>query len=98
MRGTVRSADKGEAVKQLPALSKYADKISYVIVEDLVSGDFTEAVKGVDAVAHLASPWHFEGKSWQKDYRDPAVEGTKSVLNAAAKEPSVYRSSWFFFR
>lgn len=86
----MRSAEKGEAVKKLPVFAKHSDQISYVIVEDLVSGDFTEAVKDVDAVAHLASPWHFNGKSWQEDYRDPAVKGTKSVLEAAAKVDSEF--------
>ena len=45
-------------------------------------------VKNVDIVAHTASPFHMSGSSWEKDYRDPAVQGTKNCLEAAAKESS----------
>lgn len=35
------------------------DKFSYVIVEDIAAPNaFDEAVQGVDAVAHTASPFH----------------------------------------
>ena len=54
VRGTVRSEDKGKKVAELPCFKSYGDKLSFTVVEDLVSGDFTEAVKGVDAVAHTA--------------------------------------------
>ena len=54
VRGTVRSAAKGDKVKALPALEKYAKegKVEIVVVEDLVEGDFSEALKGIDAVCH----------------------------------------------
>jgi nucleoside-diphosphate-sugar epimerase len=29
------------------------------------------------------------GSSWEKDYRDPAVQGTKNVLEAAKKQETV---------
>jgi nucleoside-diphosphate-sugar epimerase len=32
------------------------------------------------------------GSSWEKDYRDPAVQGTKNCLEAAAKESSESRN------
>ncbi len=86
VRGTVRSQDKAKAVANLAVLKPHADKLSFVVVEDLVSGDFSEAVKGVDAVAHTASPFHTSGKSWEKDYKEPAVKGTRNVLSAAKKE------------
>lgn len=54
VRGTVRSEDKGEKVAELPVFKPYAKQLSFTVVEDLVTGDFTEAVKGVDAVAHTA--------------------------------------------
>lgn len=86
VRGTVRSESKGTDVANLPVFKPYASKLSFVVVEDLVSGDFTEAVKGVDALAHTASPFHTDGHSWEKDYEQPAVEGTINVLKAAKKE------------
>ena len=53
VRGTVRSQDKADKVKTLPALQSYFDqgRIETVIVEDLIKGDFTEALKGVDGVS-----------------------------------------------
>jgi nucleoside-diphosphate-sugar epimerase len=87
VRGTVRSADKGDKALGLPCFKQYKDKIDYVIVEDLIKGDFSEALKGVDAIAHCASPWHFNGKKWA-EYRDPAVKGTTNILEQAAKVES----------
>jgi len=88
VRGTVRSEEKGKKALAVPAFEKYQGKVAYVIVEDLIEGDFTEALEGVEAVAHCASPWHFNGKSWS-EYRDPAVQGTTRILEQAAKVPSV---------
>jgi hypothetical protein len=51
VRGTVRSLEKGEKVKALPVFQDKKDKIELTVVEDLVEGDFTSALKGVDAVS-----------------------------------------------
>ena len=87
VRGTVRSKDKGDKAMALPCFSQYKGKIDYVLIEDLIEGDFTEALKGVDAIAHCASPCHFNGKTWA-EYRDPAVKGTANILEQAAKVES----------
>jgi nucleoside-diphosphate-sugar epimerase len=88
VRGTVRSEEKAKLVKETPVFKDYLDKLSFVIVEDLVTGDFTDAVKDVAIVAHTASPFHMSGKSWEDDYKGPAVRGTKNCLEAAAKQSS----------
>ncbi|KAL2195206.1 hypothetical protein P885DRAFT_79648 [Corynascus similis CBS 632.67] len=87
VRGTVRSLKSATRVKE--ALSEYADKLEFVEVPDIaVSGAFDEVVKGVDAVAHLASPVSF-------DFTDPepvlraAVNGTARALESAEKEPKI---------
>lgn len=46
------------------------------------------ALKGVDAVAHIASPFSFSEDKFE-DYAYPAVHGTTNILEAAAKVPSV---------
>ena len=89
VRGTVRSKEKGEVVKKTPCFQPYLEQLSFVVVEDLVTGDFSEAVKDVSIIAHTASPFHMSGSSWENDYRDPAVRGTRNCLEAAAKESSV---------
>ncbi|KAG8762782.1 methylglyoxal reductase (NADPH-dependent) gre2 [Ceratobasidium sp. 428] len=88
VRGTVRSTSKGEyLVKQLKS-----DRFSHVIVEDIAKdGAFDEAVKGVDAVAHTASPFHFQADDPQS-LIEPAVKGTVGVLKSIEKNaPSVQR-------
>lgn len=59
-----------------------------MVIQSLEDGDFSEALKGVDAVAHVASPWHLNGKKWD-DYKIPAVKGTTNVLEQAAKFPNI---------
>lgn len=55
---------------------------------DMVSmgqdGAFDEAVKGVDAIEHTASPFHFDAVE-PSEIIGPAVAGTKSILESARK-------------
>ncbi|EIW66511.1 hypothetical protein M231_02311 [Tremella mesenterica] len=90
VRGTVRSSDKGDETLSLASLKKYVDegKLTYVVLPDLVKGDYGEALDGVEGVVHTASPWHMDGKKWE-EYREPAVEGTKRLIKQVAKVSSV---------
>jgi nucleoside-diphosphate-sugar epimerase len=64
VRGTVRSSAKGDHL--LKYFSEYAKeggkdgvKLELVVVVDITKeGAFDEAVKGVDGIAHMASPFH----------------------------------------
>ena len=86
VRGTVRSADKGEFLKKL--FSSYGDKLEVFIVEDITKeGAFDEAVKGMDAIEHTASPFHFNADD-PKDLIGPAVNGTVGVLKSTLKHGS----------
>lgn len=61
-----------------------------VTVPDIVApGAFSTAVKGVDSIIHVASPYHFRVTDNEKDLLIPAREGTLNVLRDAAKEKSV---------
>ncbi|KAL2168850.1 hypothetical protein VTG60DRAFT_6752 [Thermothelomyces hinnuleus] len=87
VRGTVRKLQSVERTKEI--LSEYADKLEFVEVPDITApGAFDDAVKGVDVVAHLASPISF-------DFTDPepvlrnAVNGTVRALESAVKEPKI---------
>lgn len=54
-------------------------------------GAFDEAVKGVDAVAHTASPFHMQADD-PKELFDPAINGTVGVLKSIQKNnPKVQR-------
>lgn len=46
-------------------------------------------MRGVDAVVHTASPAEFGGKEFRESHLKPALEGTRGVLKAIAKEKNV---------
>lgn len=59
MRGTVRSQEKVERIKQKYA--QYKDQIEVVVVSDISKvGSLDEAAKGVKCIHHVASPFHFQ--------------------------------------
>ncbi|EFI28545.1 D-lactaldehyde dehydrogenase [Coprinopsis cinerea okayama7 len=90
VRGTVRSADKGQHLQD--TFKSYGDKLEIVVVPDITKdGAFDEAVKGVDAIEHMASPFH-ENVDDPKEFIEPAVNGTVGILKSALKNaPDVKR-------
>ncbi|TEB22503.1 D-lactaldehyde dehydrogenase [Coprinellus micaceus] len=88
VRGTVRSSAKGDHLLQY--FSEYAKeggkdrvKLELVVVEDITKeGAFDEAVKGVDGIAHMASPFH-ENVDDPEEFIRPAVQGTLTLLRSA---------------
>ncbi|PFH46271.1 hypothetical protein AMATHDRAFT_70221 [Amanita thiersii Skay4041] len=90
VRGTVRSESK--AAFLLNKFRSYSDKFEVVVVEDITKdGAFDEAVKGVDAIEHTASPCHLNVDD-PKEIIDPAVNGTVGILKSALKNaPNVKR-------
>ncbi|KAH9852114.1 NAD dependent epimerase/dehydratase [Lenzites betulinus] len=76
VRGTVREAGKGDATKEL--FASYGDKFEVV-----VDGVFDQAVKGVDAIVHTASPVRLDADDPQ-ELIIPAVSGTTSILRSAS--------------
>lgn len=82
VRGTVRSKEKGE---YLVNLFKGQGDFEYAIVEDIAEPSaFDEAVKGVDGIAHTASPFYLDAKTADELIK-PAVQGTVGVLESAYK-------------
>ncbi|WRT68381.1 uncharacterized protein IL334_005357 [Kwoniella shivajii] len=90
VRGTVRSEAKGEYLKKI---FQGLGEFEYAIVEDITTdGVFDEAVKGVDGVAHLASPFYTEGVKDPQELIGPATKGTTGILKSIQKNnPSVKR-------
>ncbi|KAF8704383.1 hypothetical protein AX14_014042 [Amanita brunnescens Koide BX004] len=90
VRGTVRSKEKAAFLIEM--FKSYGDKFELVVVEDITKeGAFDEAVKGVDAIEHTASPFHFDADDPQ-ELIDPAVNGTIGILKSAQKNaPEVKR-------
>ncbi|GAA5972382.1 hypothetical protein JCM11641_002432 [Rhodosporidiobolus odoratus] len=89
VKGTVRS--KAKAQHLFDRYPEHADKLSLAEVKDIVTGEgLEEALQGVDVVAHTASPYALTYTDPLKDFIDPAVKGTLSVLKAA-KEAGIKR-------
>ncbi|EIN05349.1 NAD(P)-binding protein [Punctularia strigosozonata HHB-11173 SS5] len=84
VRGTVRSEAKAAHLKALFA-DKYGGKVEFVVVEDITKeGAFDNAVQGIDAVEHTASPFHFKSDD-PDDFLLPAIKGTTSVIESVLK-------------
>ncbi|KAF9237170.1 hypothetical protein BU15DRAFT_76272 [Melanogaster broomeanus] len=79
-----RSVAKGEHLKKL--FASYGDKFEVVVVEDIAKdGAFDEAVKGVDAIEHTASPFHLNAVD-PDELIIPAVNGTVGMLKSVLKD------------
>lgn len=89
VRGTVRSL--GRNVEHLKALPGASERLELVEADLLAEGAFDTALDGITQVAHTASPYAIDVADPQKDLVDPAVKGTRSVLEAAARAGSVKR-------
>jgi len=64
----VARSRKADALRKVYA--KYGEKVDIVVVEDLAKGDFTDALKEVSAVIHVATP--IPGREELKDILEVA--------------------------
>ncbi|HXT09572.1 MAG TPA: NAD-dependent epimerase/dehydratase family protein [Roseiarcus sp.] len=84
VRGTVRSTAKAlkeAALARIPG----AERLELIEADLLDAASFERPAQGCDAVLHMASPYAIQVENPQRDLVDPAVQGTKAVLAAAAK-------------
>jgi nucleoside-diphosphate-sugar epimerase len=89
VRGTVRQPD-GEAARLLRKLPG-AERLELVQADLLQPGAFGPAVHGARWVIHSASPYSIHVIDPARALVEPAVAGTRHVLEAAAAVPSVRR-------
>jgi dihydroflavonol-4-reductase len=87
---TVRNAADTAKTAHLTAMPGAAEHLKLVSAE-LTANDPFGAYVDVDAIMHMASPYVMHVKDAQRDLVDPAVEGTLSMLRAAAKNSRVKR-------
>ncbi|KAL0563752.1 hypothetical protein V5O48_018312 [Marasmius crinis-equi] len=86
VRGTIRSASKGQELAKL--LNDLPGTFEFVVVEEVSrEGAFDEAIRGVDAVLHLASPFILDGDE-STEIIQPAVKGTLGILESIKKHGS----------
>ncbi|KAJ3967430.1 D-lactaldehyde dehydrogenase [Lentinula raphanica] len=90
VRGTVRTEDKGRGLEKI--FERFEQMFEFVVVPDITKVDnaFDDAVKGVDAIAHTASPVNLNTEDPQ-DLIRPAVHGTESILRSALQDGSKVR-------
>jgi dihydroflavonol-4-reductase len=86
VRGTVRRLDRGDEVRAAvaPFLGEKAGSLSFVQADLESDSGWTEAMAGVSAVLHTASPFPIAPPKDPQDLIRPAVDGTRRVLEAAA--------------
>jgi dihydroflavonol-4-reductase len=92
IHATVRNPDNLTSLSYLNKLAGDAKgAIRYFKADLLVPGSFDEAMKGCELVFHTASPFTYKFSDAQRDLVDPALEGTRNVLNSVNLTTTVKR-------
>lgn len=93
VHASVRSLSSTDKIAHLHAMEKeFPGKLKLFEADLLSEGSFDEAMKGCDIVMHTASPFFIKGlKNAQKQLIDPALQGTRNVLESANRTESVRR-------
>ncbi|KAI0826050.1 NAD-binding protein [Irpex lacteus] len=86
VRGTVRNKEKAAYFTTLYKDAVDSGRLEYYTVPDfLTAGAFDEAVKGVDAIIHTATPVTLKADD-PEELIQPSVKGTIAILESALKE------------
>ncbi|MGB1558092.1 MAG: SDR family oxidoreductase [Oceanococcaceae bacterium] len=93
VHATVRDPSNSKKVAHLQALAEQAPGTLKLFAADLLrDGSFEEAMQGCGVVLHTASPFVIRGiRDPQKELIDPAVQGTRNVLQSCNRVDSVQR-------
>jgi len=88
---TVRDISKTDKYAHLVELAeKYTGVLTFFQADLLEKGSYENAMKGCEEVFHLASPFFINNiKDAQRQLINPALEGTKNVLNAVNNTETV---------
>jgi nucleoside-diphosphate-sugar epimerase len=94
VRTTVRSLSNPAKIGHLLDLQRrHAGRLSLFEADLLAEGAFDEAMAACDWVFHVASPFLMpeQIRDGQKEVVEPALRGTRNVLGAVERTPSVRR-------
>jgi dihydroflavonol-4-reductase len=89
--GTVRRPDDAAATAHLRALPGADERLPHVAADLLRPGAFDEPAAAADYVIHMASPFHMTVADPQRDLVEPAVRGTRAMLEACLRSSRVKR-------
>jgi nucleoside-diphosphate-sugar epimerase len=88
----VRDAENSEKLKYLNDMADASPgKIRFFDADLLTPGSYDEAIQGCSVVFHTASPFINKVKDPQRDLVDPALKGTRNVLESVSRASSVER-------
>jgi dihydroflavonol-4-reductase len=85
VRGSVRSLKKEQDIAPLRALAGAAERLELVEADLLDGGSFDRAAAGCTCVMHTASPYLLNATDPQRELVDPAVNGTRNVLESCER-------------
>ena len=92
VHAAVRDPKRTDKIKHLTAIADASPgKIRFFKADLLQDGSYDEAMAGCGVVFHTASPFTIDVKDPQAELIDPAVNGTRNVLEAANRTDSVTR-------
>ncbi len=92
VHAAVRDPDNTEKLQYLTALADESPgSIRYFNSDLLQEGSYADAMQGCELVFHTASPCHLSVEDPQRDLVEPALLGTRNVLNEARRTESVRR-------
>lgn len=92
VHAAVREPENKAKLAHLDALAdETPGNIKYFASDLLTPGSYAEAMQGCELVFHTASPFSLDVKDAQKQVIEPAVEGTRNVLEQANATASVKR-------
>ena len=91
VRGSVRNLRKSGDLAFLRRLPGAAERLELVEADLLASHAFLGQLNGCDVVMHTASPYVLDVRDPQRDLVDPAVRGTRSMLEACVDTAGIRR-------
>ena len=92
VHAAVRDPDNADKLKYLNKLAKnYNGEIKYFQADLLKEGSYSKAMKDCEVVFHTASPFSVNVKDPQKELINPALLGTRNVLESVNQTSSVKR-------
>lgn len=92
VHAAVRDPGKTDKLQHLLDMATDAPgSLKFFAADLLKEGSYAEAMAGCAVVYHTASPFTIDVKDPQKELVDPALLGTRNVLDQATKTPSVKR-------
>lgn len=92
VHAAVRDPSNAKRVAHLTAMADASPGTLKLFAADLLQdGSYTEAMQGCGIVMHTASPFIVDVKDPQRELIDPAVQGTRTVLESANAVGSVTR-------